>query len=350
MIKAILTISMLYLVMTTSYASTKLSQTDVWYLSFLPENYDVVVGVMDTKINKDHPLLTEFIYRDKNNNNSDNKGVDKDGKIHGTSVASIIASSQDETFNVHGISRKPGKIKLLPIKMVKEMTSIDDDLHQYAMDYAIKMDVDIINASFADYSISKELGGLYQQAFDQGIVVVASAGNSAVKESAYPCVFEESICVGGMLNKDRLWEHSSSGNTDFVAYVDVLLIDENEIGFKGKQGTSYSAAIISGAIAKIMSYTGDFSKEYSYNLLKKYAVKIDGAGDRDGYGYIDFKALVEEFLIFEDKFITHPDNPDLAYHFVVVKEAVSPHKVVDFVLKNIIRGDKTYPVNKLVGF
>ena len=330
-----------------------LNETDYFYLSLIPENHEVVVGVLGTGIETGLEYLDPYIYTNPNEipNNAiddDNNGVVddvsgasffyNDGLIisnemkdasprnigHETLVASIIASKPtDENPTMFGPAYfSDSKIKLLPIRFMT--VGLRNDLHTLAVNYAVSMNVDIMTCSYGEgvTQISNEVHDAYQRAFDNDIIVVSSAGNSGRLLDRYPCMYDDSICVGGIESDLNFSSNSSYAHNDFVAFdTDLNLLDKTGSRHLYKLvGTSYSAPQITATIAKILSFDDSYNKESVYTLLKKHAKFI---GDNAGHGYIDYKSLVEEFVTIKTKFVSHPDNENLIYEFIWSEDKTS---------------------------
>ena len=336
-----------------------LNETDYFYLSLIPENYEVVVGVLGTGIEPGLEYLDDFIYTNPNETlnglDDDNNGVvddisgasfvyndDYDLIIsnemkdashtnygHETVIASIIASKPTEQnpsiFGPAYFSKS--KIKLIPIRFTKN-GNLYNALHALAINYAVSMNVDIISCSYVDRSIPSSVHDAYQRAFDNDIIVVAGAGNTGELLDTYPCMYDDSICVGGIESNHNLSSNTSYAHNDFVAFdtninllgKQGLLINNFNYSIAELVGTSFSTPQITATIAKILSFDDSYNKESVYTLLKKHAKFI---GDNAGHGYIDYKSLVEEFVTIKTKFVSHPDNENLVYEFIWSEDKTS---------------------------
>ena len=340
-----------------------LNETDYFYLSLIPENHEVVVGVLGTGIEPGLDYLDPFIYTNPNeipNNglDDDNNGVvddvngasflyndnrdvitsnemkDASGNSYGheTIVASIIASKPtDENPTIFGPAYfSDSKIKLLPIRFRTGGSSIS--LQAFAVNYAVSMNVDIMTCSYGfggSWTITDDVHNAYQRAFDNNIIVVSSAGNSGRLLDRYPCLYgDDSICVGGIESDLNFSSNSSYAHNDFATFDTNLnllskaglLINYTNYEASDLTGTSFSAPQITATIAKILSFDDSYNKESVYTLLKKHAKFI---GDNAGHGYIDYKSLVEEFVTIKTKFVSHPDNENLVYEFIWSEDKTS---------------------------
>ncbi len=327
-----------------SYTRTQLLETDVYYLSFIPEYHPVTVGLLGTGVDLDLARFSGFSFQNtqeiaNNGVDDDQNGVIDDGagagflindhgiltatndasdsRDHDTYVASIIASLPLDEVNFRGISDQPGLVSLLPIKCINDKEDLNDSAHEAAIRYAIDAKVPLLNASFGKFIFPDTISDAYQDALDQGMVIVAAVGNDGVSTPHLPCNYHNVICVGGTDSLSKIWSRSSWGAVDFVSYAsDVLIGGPLAYG----SGTSFSTPIITSAISKIMSYSGNYTRAYAYDLLARYAQDLQDPLNRDGLGVIDFKGLSEEFVSFSTYLLSFPQYPQLHLSFMVATD------------------------------
>ena len=108
------------------------------------KNRDVIVAVIDTGIQADHPYLAENIYVRQGKKGAENYGMDFSTKTpnfkpidihgHGTHVAGIVKSVFPE-------------VKILALKYYNPQASGQQNLESTvkALEYAVRMNVDITN-------------------------------------------------------------------------------------------------------------------------------------------------------------------------------------------------------------
>src|SRR5690606_21553140 len=140
------------------------------------KNKDVVVAVIDTGIQIDHPFLKDNIYVLQGEPSAQNFGVDFsmskktntpfDQHGHGTHVAGIVKSVFPE-------------VKILALKYYNPQASGQANLAATikALRYAVDNNVDIINYSGGGPESSVEELRILKEAEKKGILVIAAAGN-----------------------------------------------------------------------------------------------------------------------------------------------------------------------------
>lgn len=166
---------------------------------------------------------------------------------HGTAVASIILSEVPNAQLVPLVSNvyEDGKIKQVENDTLAEM--IKDAIDIY--------DCQIINLSAGLILDKDSVRNAVEYAEEQGVLVVASAGNDYEENGAvkyYPAAYENVLAVGSLVkNGDEIASFSQRGD-----WVDTYIVGE-EIPIKtlsGNEttgdGTSYSAAKVTRMAAK----------------------------------------------------------------------------------------------------
>ncbi|HET6268067.1 MAG TPA: S8 family serine peptidase, partial [Acidobacteriota bacterium] len=189
-------------------SSTKYHDQDAFIRMKGPEaqtvstGQNVVVAVIDTGVDYNHPDLTNHVVRDNQNqvvgynfidNNSDpmdsRNGIDDNGNGlidegagHGTHIAGIIALVAPDA-------------KILPLRVLNSDGVGTADLVAQAIDFAVNYahhnhDVSmVINLSLVLTAESFALDESIQEALGDGIPVIASAGNDNSSAQHFPAAF-----------------------------------------------------------------------------------------------------------------------------------------------------------------
>ncbi|MBU1131452.1 S8 family serine peptidase [Patescibacteria group bacterium] len=170
---------------------------------------EVVVAVIDSGVDIEHPDLYENIWHNpdeipKDGVDNDNNGYIDDtagwdfvlniadprpkfagqysklGINHGTIVAGVIGAVGNNNFGLTGVS---WKIKIMPLRVMDGEGVGSTNLAYLAIKYAIDKGADIINLSIIGGAFDPLLSQVIEEAYQQGIVIVASAGNEMSGES-----------------------------------------------------------------------------------------------------------------------------------------------------------------------
>ncbi len=169
---------------------------------------DTTIAVLDTGINYNHEDLTAKINLTdaKDYANGDDDPWDDNSyrdMYHGTTVSGVIAASTNNGVGVAGVD---WLAEILPIKVLDNYGngSMADILD--GITWAMAQDVDIINMSFGQYSPSLSLQQRCQEAYDQGIILVAAAGNGNVEylnsHPSYPAGYSFVLAVAAVDEDD----------------------------------------------------------------------------------------------------------------------------------------------------
>tara|TARA_B110000438_G_scaffold88700_1_gene88181 strand:+ start:314 stop:2353 length:2040 start_codon:yes stop_codon:yes gene_type:complete len=158
----------------------------------------VKIGVIDTGINLNHP---DFFNQDqtsrflKGYDFVDNDTVPQDTNGHGTQVTGIIAADGQ----LKGIAPMT---EIFSYRVSSDGESVPSNLIIKAINQAIEDKVDIINISLGVNMTHNKIDEAVNNAINQGIVVVAAAGNSGPEKSTIgsPARNPNAITVGATYN------------------------------------------------------------------------------------------------------------------------------------------------------
>jgi len=238
---------------------------------------DIKVAVLDTGIDDDHedfncPGKIPFQWNIINNSGC---AEDDSYNSHGTFVSGIIGACYN---NNHGIAGVAPDCKIVPIKIldgntndppVGELWVVDNGIHW--AHYTAK--ADIISMSFV---INGDFPGLKSEcddAYNDGIVLVAAAGNHYCNKILYPADYPSVIAVGAIdQNKERCDFSNYGENLTFVAPgIDIVSTIRTELGKYAEQDgkTSAATAYVAGIFALLKEkYTDDSPDELKERLIE----------------------------------------------------------------------------------
>lgn len=260
-------------------------------------NREIVIAVIDTGIDYNHVDLKENIWINKNeipNNgidddhngytddlhgwdfyNWDNDPMDDSKPVyHGTHVSGIIGAIGNNRQGVSGVN---WKIKIMALKSFSEYgyANLSDILP--AIQYAIKMGANVINASWGSPDPSKTLKGMIDYAGKNGVIFVASAGNGAIDLDNPPKIdgttlghypaghnLPNIISVAASDHKDKLVWFSNFGkiSVDLVAPGVNILSTKYGNDYRYLSGTSMSAPHTTGAVGLMLSQRPNLKQDY----------------------------------------------------------------------------------------
>ena len=239
----------------------------------------IIVGILDTGIDKDHPDLTGKVI--------DESDIDqdyyKDILGHGTEVAGIIAAKTNNNQGIAGIS---WNTKVLPLKITDDPGQAKVSTVVSALDEAYNRGVKVVQISLSTNQYSTTLQKAIKQAQDRGILIVSSAGNSGINELRFPAAYSDVIAVGSVSQSKELESYSTIG--DFVGLVapgtGILTTSKNQ-AYANVSGTSFSTPQVAGAASLVWSINPNLSSDEVREILFQSAEDLGDPGKDEKYGY-----------------------------------------------------------------
>lgn len=341
------------------------------YLNTPADKTEVLVAVIDTGIDYEHPDLADNIFI--NQNEIYDNGIDDDhnGLIddyqgwdfagdtitvlelvgdndatddlgHGCHVSGLVAAINNDI----GIAGYSGSIKILPLKIFPNGFQ---SVASAAIIYAADMGADVINMSWGFPFESGILQEVLQYALSRGVLPVAAAGNFGDSRRMYPAAFDETFTVGATNSDGYMTYFSSYGpvldisapgrnilslraaGTDMYApgEAGVRIIDDQ---YMLADGTSMAAPIVAGAAALLKSFNPGLSPEQIADALKQSADDlVDPWGEGDylpgydtlsGWGRLNIGRALNAVLE-PSAYLTNPSDNAIVFNQVAIGVATT---------------------------
>jgi len=308
---------------------TAIDAAGAWDTGYTGEG--VRVAVLDTGIDLAHPDLVDNINYALSRSYVPSEPTVDDGHGHGTNVAGIIAAG-DNGIGVIGLAPNA---EIVALKVLSESGSGNFGWMLDAILYAVACDADIINMSLGAYF---DKGGFFDDdgtwvaanevaeflnlvkdavnyADQQGVLVVASAGNDALNGQGdsglvhCPSDVGATLCVSATgplgwaldptVNLDDLATYSNYGpQVDFAApggnfdpavpyyWYDFVMNCTNGQWYAWYAGTSQAAPHVCGVAALIIEKNGgDMNPAHVKRELRQSADDLGKVGQDPLYGY-----------------------------------------------------------------
>jgi serine protease len=301
---------------------------------------DVIVAVVDTGVVFDHPDLknrltaTGYDFISDADSAMDGDSIDADpfdaagvrspgiSIFHGSHVAGTIAAQTD---NGTGVASAGWRTRVMPLRAIgKGGEGRDYDIMQ-AVRYAAGLPNDSgtlppQKADIINLSLSGDNPGAWDftEVREQGVIVVAAAGNFARRQPGYPAASPGVLAVSAVnINEQPAFYSNFGGYIDLAApggdlsddldgdgYGDGVLSTIGSMDLIGDlnyvysylEGTSMAAAHASGVIALMKAVNPGLTPDDLDGLVVSGSISRDlGAPGRDdvsGYGLIDAQKAV----------------------------------------------------------
>ena len=249
----------------------------------------VVVAVLDSGVDYTHPDLVNNIwtrpeiikaYHDDDLTSADgiddehgfnvveDNGDPMDDNGHGTHCAGIIGAEGGNGIGIAGVN---WNVRIMSLRFMDgDGTGTTKDAIE-AINYVIDrkragVNVRIISASWGSTARSRALEDVIRKAFDEGILVVAAAGNASTDNDQtphYPSSYNlgNIVSVAATNRNDQLASFSNYGakSVHVAAPGEEILSTWLEHGFSEKKGTSMATPFVAGVAALILSQNPQMS-------------------------------------------------------------------------------------------
>lgn len=244
----------------------------------------VNVGVIDTGIDYTHPDLSLNYKGGYNFVNKTTNPMDDNG--HGTHVSGIIAAL-DNTIGVIGVAPETNlfAIKVLNANGSGYMSDVIAGI-QWSVDNGMK----IVNMSLGSSVPSKSLKNACDTAYNRGLLIIASVGNSGNSAGKgnnvnYPARYDSVMAIAAIdINNTRAW-FSSTGPAVELSAPGVNIYSTLRGGTYGYlSGTSMAAPHVTGVASLIMSYN-PITNVQTRIRMQTTVTDLGSMGKDNLYGY-----------------------------------------------------------------
>jgi serine protease len=368
----------------------------VWEENLVNDVSSVIVAVIDTGVGRSNGTKTGQNHEDlgnfvdeydfiKNENISlDGDGMDPDAtdpgddpsrqfsSFHGTHVTGTIAALTNNNTGVAGVAGgNDNGVKIMPLRVLGAgggtvLDIADAVLYAAGLDYprlpTPSKRADIINMSLGAPADSITLRNAITDAFNEGVLIIASAGNEGTSVAFYPAAYDNVISVSAVGPGGELAPYSSFGGTidisapggdtsmdiNFDGYADGVLstlFSQNGSTYTPiytfYQGTSMAAPHVSGVAALLKAANGSLTNTGLRTALLNTAIDVGQAGYDIyyGHGLLNAYAAVKSVLGPDENPVLYPFPRALKFE----GQAPAPDSIT---LKNI-GGSGTITINSI---
>lgn len=238
---------------------------------------NVIIAILDSGVFAGHPDLTDKIVPGWNT--YDNTADTSDVYGHGTAVAGAAAAS---THNGVGVASVAWGCRIMPMRVTDTSGYGYSSAISAALTWAADHGARVANISFK-MSTSTTVKTAAQYFASKGGVVCVSAGNDATFTTAADNPYV--LTVTASQSGDTLATFTSTGNNTDLAAPGVSVYTTNRSGgYSFGSGTSFSAPIVAGAAALVISVAPQLSSSEVMDVLKRSADDFGPAGWDAGWG------------------------------------------------------------------
>jgi len=248
----------------------------------------IVVGVIDTGIDQDHPDLVPNLWT--NPHEIPGNGIDDDGNgyvddvrgwdfvnddnnpdddnYHGTSCAGTIGARGNNNLGVAGVN---WNVRMVSLKFLNATGSGWASDAVEAVMYATSIGVHVTSNSWGGTSTSTVLEDAIAEAGQAGILFVASAGNDNAGTASFPAGFDldNIISVAASTRHDlkASFSNFNAESVDLAAPGESILSTVVGGGYGSMSGTSAAAPHVAGACALLLASRPDLQASEVKSIL-----------------------------------------------------------------------------------
>jgi thermitase len=240
------------------WGMVKIQASDAWDVTI--GSSQVAIAILDTGVDLDHPDLAGKIV---SNINFSSSNTTDDVYGHGTHVAGIAAAMTNNGIGVAGLGYSS---TIMNVKVLGDTGSGAYSGVASGIIWAVDNGAKIINMSLGGSSASSTLEDAVNYAWSNGVVVVASAGNSGNTVPSYPAYYSNCMAVAATDANDALASWSNYGNWVDVAAPGMGIystLKNNSYGYMS--GTSMASPYVAGLAALTFAAVSDADRDGKLN-------------------------------------------------------------------------------------
>lgn len=263
---------------------------------------NIVIGMVDDAVRLDHEDLAANIWintgevvgngidddgngyiddingwdaADNDNNPNPPASADNFTFSHGTHCAGIAAAVTDNGIGIASVSFN---VQLMAVKIADDATEQLTGAME-GVEYAIASGADVISMSWGGGAPAATEQAVFTTAHNQGIVLIAAAGNDNTSDLMYPASYQYIISVGASNNSDLRADFSNFGDSIDVMAPGVQIwstVATNTSSYEFYDGTSMACPYVAGLAALMLSFDPTATPDRIEQCLEETADDIDG--------------------------------------------------------------------------
>ncbi|MCW3491152.1 S8 family serine peptidase [Dethiobacter alkaliphilus] len=268
------------------------------------------IAVLDTGIGPHADLPAPL----KATNTIDNSG-NLDAHGHGSHVAGTIVALN----NSIGVVGAAPQVDLYSAKVLADNGTGTAASVAAGIEWAVEQGADIINMSFGSATGSQTIEKASLAAYDQGVLLVAAAGNSGNSNGTgdsvtYPAKYPSVIAVAAIDSTNQRANFSSTGSAVELAAPGVDVLSASTMNrYAYANGTSMASSHVAGVAALVLAINPNLSNVEIRSILQETAQDLGLSSTLQGHGLVraDLAVALSEStepFIFDDFDYTYTEE------------------------------------------
>ncbi|MEH7475757.1 alkaline serine protease [Priestia megaterium] len=266
------------------YGPQKVQAPDAWDVT--TSNGNIKIAIIDTGVQLNHPELAiklwpgyNFVEGNLNPN---------DGNGHGTHVAGIAGALTENSLGIAGIAPSAS---IIPVRALDNSGNGTLSNIANAITYSTNAGAKVINLSLGSSQRSITLENAINYAWNQGVVIVAAAGNEASNTLTYPAAYQNVIAVASTDINDQKSDFSNYGTwVEVSAPGSTILSTYTGSYYAYLSGTSMACPHVAG-LAALLAAQGKNNVQIKNTILST-CDPVPGTGLYWTYGRINANRAV----------------------------------------------------------
>jgi len=203
-----------------------------------------VIAILDTGVNQSHSAFSGRLLPGYDMVDDDATPEDEGDGLgwgHGTHITGIVARVSPQS-------------KLLPVRVLNSNGRGNTFALAYAIEWSVEQGADVVNLSLGADADSRVLKDVIDKALEQGVIIVAAAGNMNSSEPLFPASVPGVLSVTAVDGGNAKADFASYG-TDWVHLaapgvgITSTIVGPHGSGYASWSGTSMATGFVSGAAA-----------------------------------------------------------------------------------------------------
>ena len=237
---------------------------------------NIIVAVTDNAIQINHPDLVNKVVagRDVVDNDNDPSPCGGNDGFHGSHVSGTVGAESNNNLGVASIGYN---ISVMPIKIGNCSTGALTGGYDGVI-WATDNGADAINMSWGGGGVSTYGQNVCNYAWDNGVILIAAAGNDGTNEQFYPAAYNNVVSVAATTSGDAKSSFSQYGTWIDIAAPGSQILSTNEgTSYQMSQGTSMASPMVAGLVGLMISHAPSATPQDIIDCLLSSADNIDGA-------------------------------------------------------------------------